>query len=63
MSYHVSPFLYFICLFLYVKGNTSCAENKAWVTCAALATEYISPPCGESLLLPSFSSKEKGGSA
>ena len=60
VSYHVSPFLYFICLFLYVKGNTSWAENKAWVAFAALATEYISPPCRESLLLPSSSSKGKG---
>ena len=53
LSYHVSPFLYFICLFLYVKGNTSWSETKAWVACAALGTENISSPCEESLLLSS----------
>ena len=61
VSYHVSPFLYFICHFFYVKGNTSWGENKDWVTCAALPTECISPPCGESLLLPSSSSKPGKG--
>lgn len=39
--------------FLYVKGNTSWRETKAWVACAALGTENISSPCEESLLLSS----------